>query len=95
MPSNETYLFADDTPPVEAKREDPTAKLLEWLVKHWSRPTVTARDIYRCGPHPIRNNITMIVSLAQVLVEQGWLIPIPTWRHDKREWKIARGLPLP
>lgn len=81
-------------PAAEAVRNDPTAILLEWLVKHWGRPTITARAIGKFGPTSLRNDTKRILNLTQTLVETGWLIPIPTWRHDKREWKIARGLPL-
>jgi hypothetical protein len=94
MPSNETYLLADNSPPVEAKHEDPTAKLLEWLVKHWNRPSITVQNIHRLGPNSLRDKKT-ILRLTQVLEDQKWLVPIQTWRRDKREWKIARGLPLP
>jgi len=80
-------------PAEETKRSDPTETLLEWLVKRWTKPTVTARDIHRSAPRVIRDK-KMILSSTDALVEQGWLIPTPTWRHDKREWKIARGLPL-
>jgi hypothetical protein len=79
---------------VNQPRKDPTETLLEWLLKHWAKPTVTARDIYRSGPSPIRNDIKTILNLTQILAERGWLIQTPTWRHDKREWKITRGLPL-
>jgi len=90
----EQFSFADKpTPTEEIKRSDPTETLLEWLVKRWTRPTVTARDIHRSAPRAIRDK-NLILSLTDTLVGQGWLIPTPTWRHDKREWKIARGLPL-
>jgi len=85
-------LAAKGTP--EAVHEDPTEKLLQWLIKSWGQPTITARDIYRHAPSPIYHDITMILSLTRVLADEGWLISIPTWRRDKREWKIARGLPL-
>jgi hypothetical protein len=86
-------------PPTEEKTkqppEDPTEKLLEWLVNHWNKPTITGRDFYRHGPNSsVRNNKTMILSLTQALEARGWLTPVPTWRHDKHEWRIVRGLPL-
>jgi hypothetical protein len=95
MPSSETYLLADNSPPVEAKHEDPTAKLLEWLVKHWNQPSITLRDVYRHGPNHLRNDKNTTLRLTQILEDRGWLVPTQTWRRDKREWKIARGLPLP
>ena len=83
-------------PPVETPRKGstPIEKLLDWLVNHWGKPTVTARDICKFGPNSIRNNTKTILSLTQNLADQGWLIPLQTWRYDKREWRIARGLPL-
>ena len=94
--NGETFAFADDTEPTkEIKRSDPTVTLLEWLVKRWNRPTISANDIYRHAPSSAgRNNKTMVLSLAQILEDRGWLIRQPTWRHDRHEWKIARGLPL-
>src|SRR5262245_52439665 len=79
--------------PTEATHEDPTTVLLEWLVKRWPKPSITLRDIHRSGPRAIRDK-EMILSLTDALVGRGWLVHSPTWRHDKREWKIARGLPL-
>jgi HD-like signal output (HDOD) protein len=79
---------------IEQLGASPTEKLLDWLVKHWSKPTVTARAICKFGPNSIRNDTKTILNLAQNLADQGWLIPVQTWRHDKREWKIVRGLPL-
>ena len=79
--------------PTEAAREDPTAQLLAWLVKHWGRPTITLRDILRLGPYLLRNKET-ILRLTQTLEDRGWLIPTRKHRHDTQEWQIARGLPL-
>jgi len=79
------------TPP-EATREDPTTVLLEWLIRFWTRPSITLRDFHRSAPHSLRDKET-ILNLTQNLVKRGWLIPQETWRRDKREWKIARGLP--
>jgi len=91
---NETFLLADDPGPTKQSHEDATATLLGWLIKHWNRPTITARDIYRHAPSPIYHDITMILSATQALEDRAWLVPLPTWRRDKREWQIARGLPL-
>ena len=62
--------------PVEAATEQlrggspPIEKLLDWLVNYWTKPTVTAREIYTYGPNPVRDKKTTL-SLAQVLVEPG------------------------
>ena len=63
--------------PAEAAREDPSAQLLEWLIKHWGRPTVTLRDILRLGPYLLRNKET-ILRLTQKLEDRAWLIPTQT-----------------
>ena len=65
-----------------------TEKLLDWLVNHWAKPTVTARDICIYGPNPIRDGRTALRT-AEVLVEQGWLIPLKVHRRDRREWQIV------
>ena len=51
---------------------------------------MTARDIYRLGPNAIRDRKTTL-SLAKILVDHGWLIPIETRRADMHEWRIVRG----
>ena len=58
-----------DHPPIEV--------LLDWLVNHWAKVTVTGRDIYTFGPHSLRDKNTTL-NLAQSLVERGWLVPIDT-----------------
>jgi hypothetical protein len=84
---------ADNLEPPSHPRESPAEKLLEWLVVHWAQPTVSMRDIHRSAPTFLRDKKT-ILNLAQELVERGWLIPTQAHRHDRRTWKIARGLPL-
>ena len=67
-----------------------TEKLLDWLVNHWAKPTVTAREIYTYGPRSLRDKRTAL-SLAQILVERGWLTPVDGHdRRDRHEWSIAR-----
>ena len=86
-------------PPVEeGGGSPPIEKLLDWLVNHWAKTTVTAREIYTYGPNPVRDKKTTL-SLAQILVERGWLIPMhPDFltgrrRRDKLEWKMGGRAP--
>jgi hypothetical protein len=65
-------------------------KLLDWLLHDWNKPTVTARDIYCYGPNAIRDRETTL-SLAEILVDHGWLNPLKTRRRDMREWQIVKG----
>jgi hypothetical protein len=76
--------------PSANSKSSPTYKLLDWLVNHWAKPTVTARDIYTYGPNSIRGGESAVNS-AQTLVEQGWLIPIKTRQHNTKKWRIKRG----
>jgi len=88
----ETFLLADEPPPKSTPKQQTSPlleDLLDWLLNRWTKPSVTARDIYRCGP--LRNHKETTLDLTTILVRQGWLIPLKTWRKDKREWKIARG----
>ena len=62
--------------------------LLDWLQTRWPGTTVSARDIYRHGPNPVRDR-KIALTMAEALVGQGWLIPIKTWRYDRKEWQIA------
>ena len=64
-------------------------KLLDWLVNHWAKPTISARDIYRAGPNVVRDR-ERVIKLTDVLVQHGWLIPIQTRRRDMKEWQIVR-----
>jgi len=86
-------LDRGDTAPKPEPRNDLTAQLLEWIVKHWNRPEISLRDIHRSAPTFLRDKKT-ILDLTQELEESGWLTPTQAHRHDRRIWKIARGLPL-
>ena len=67
----------------------PAQKLLDWLVNHWAKDTITAREIYTHGPNSIRDKKTTL-GLAQILVERGWLVPVNTHQRNMRAWKIVR-----
>ena len=72
------------------RNPSPIERLLDWLVNHWAKPTVTAREIYTFGPRSLRDKRTAL-SLAQTLVERGWLTPVDGHdRRDMHEWSIAR-----
>jgi hypothetical protein len=78
----------------QLRGDSPIEKLLDWLVDHWAKDTVTAQEAYTYGPHSIRDKKTTL-RLAQILVEQGWLVPIKTRRRDMWEWQIVRGVNSP
>ena|SRR6516165_10310620 len=88
-------LDAGRPPPAEAaikqSRNDlePAQKLLDFLQQHWTKPTITSREICRSAPNAIRNQKSAINS-AEILVKAGWLIPNKTRRRDMREWQIVR-----
>ena len=52
----------------------PAQKLLDWLLRDWTKPTISARDIYTYGPNSIRDRESAI-DLAEILVKHGWLVP--------------------
>ena len=83
-------LSAGRPPPTEeARRSSPQGKkLLDWLVNHWTKPTVTVRDIRIYGPNSVRDG-KIASSTAEILVEQGWLVPLKGRRRDIREWQIV------
>jgi hypothetical protein len=68
---------------------DLAEKLRVWLRDEWTKPTVTARDIYTYGPNSIRNR-RRAIELAEILQEHGWLHPVETRRSDRREWRVIR-----
>ena len=86
-------LNAGRPPPPEnaikqLRGDSPIEKLLDWLVNHWAKDTITAREIYTHGPNSIRDKKTTL-GLAQILVERRWLVPV-THQHNMRAWKIVR-----
>jgi hypothetical protein len=80
-------------PPVH-RTSDPSAILLAWAINHWSKSTLTLRDIRTFGPHSIRNPKDAL-RLAEVLTQFGWLEPIAAWRRDQRKWKVVREINKP
>src|SRR5262245_9934106 len=76
--------------PPTTPQSSPTEKLLDWIINHWSEPTISVRDICWRGPNSLRNRKSAI-GLAETLAENGWLAPIKSRRHDMREWQIIRG----
>jgi len=79
-------------PTKEAQEISPAQKLLDWL-QRWNKDTITVRDVHIYGPHPLkgRKNVT---AAAEVLVQNGWLAPLKTWRYDMRKWQIVRKPPI-
>jgi hypothetical protein len=79
--------------PTEAKvkqpDKDPAQRLLDWLINHWSKPSITAREIQQFGPRVIRDQKS-VSDATKILVKQGWLTPVETHRRDAREWLITR-----
>ena len=81
----------------QAKSEEPGRKprrsgtppiLLDWLRNRWPGTTISARDLYRNAPGPIRDR-KIALNLAEELVAQGALTPIKSWRYDRKEWQIV------
>ena len=83
---------APEPKPVSKPDKEPAQKLLDWL-QRWPKPTITVRDVHIYGPHPFkgRKNVT---AAAEVLVQNGWLAPLKTWRYDMRKWQIVRKPPI-
>ena len=80
---------ANAVKPELARKPLPAQSLLDWLLNYWTRPTVSARDIYRLGPNSIRDR-QKVSDLTEILVRQGWLAPNQTRRRDMHEWQIIR-----
>jgi hypothetical protein len=73
-----------------AQKLPPAQRLLYWLQHDWTKPTISARDIYTYGPSSIRDRESAI-DLAEILVKHGWLVPIKTRRPDMKKWQITKG----
>jgi hypothetical protein len=75
--------------PLSHRKSSPSEKLLEWLVNHWGRPTITLRDIYSYGPNCARDPMSR-ASLTETLAQYGWLVPTKAWRRDMKKWRVVR-----
>jgi hypothetical protein len=62
-------------------------KLLDWL-QRWNRPTVSWRDIHNHGPRP--KDQKKAIDAAEILVRNGWLVPLRPHRYDMHKWKVIR-----
>jgi len=90
MPTSESIFSKYLGPEKEPPEVDPAIKLLEWITYKWKGDTVTLRDVYRHGPHFLRDDRESAFDLAEILVQQGRLIPIKPRRRDAREWHVIR-----
>jgi hypothetical protein len=82
-PEKERQPVSSKLSPVQ--KFPPAQKLLDWLQHNWTKPTVSARDIYVYGPNSIRDRESAI-NLAEFLVKHAWLAPIKTRRRDMKQW---------
>jgi hypothetical protein len=82
-------LLQPIVPPTDGK-SPPIEKLLDWLVNRWPGGTVSTRNIMQFGPGCLRDRKSAITT-AGILVEHGWLHPLPTRQHRGRAWQIVRG----
>jgi hypothetical protein len=76
-------------PPTKKAREpSPAQKLLDWL-QRWTKPTISIRDVHIYGPGSVRDRKSA-VNAAEVLVKNGWLIPMKPHRYDMHKWQVVR-----
>jgi hypothetical protein len=85
-------LKEERTPPTTKAQKHPAQKLLDWL-QRWNKPTVSWRDIHNHGPRPIRDRKSAI-DAAEILVRNGWLVPLKPHRYDMHKWQIVRRPPI-
>ena len=76
-------------PKIEPPSKEPAQLLLDWLLQHWTEPTICMRDLYSYAPRSIRNE-EIAISSAEALARHGWLSELPAHRHDRRVWRIDR-----
>src|SRR5262245_52252542 len=80
------------TIPPAGPKAHPAEKFLSWLLNHWTKPTISLREICRHGPSDTRN-WESAMDLAETLVQRGWFIRRETQRRDMRVWQILREPP--
>jgi hypothetical protein len=97
MTTNERSEFAqfidqpkrpEITPPANLKLL-PAGRFLNWLLNNWDADTISAYEIYTYGPRPIKN-LKEAMSVAEILVQRGWLVPVRAHRHDRKLWRVIR-----
>jgi hypothetical protein len=76
------------TPPTNIKLL-PIGRFLNWLLHYWSKPTISAWQIYTFGPVVVRNP-KEAMRAAEILVQRGWLTPLRAHRHDRKVWLVNR-----
>jgi hypothetical protein len=65
-------------------------KLHDWI-QHTKRSTIRMRDLCYLGPSSLRKR-EKVISLTDILVRHGWLVPMKVRRYDRREWQIVRAV---
>jgi len=85
----ETFAFADDTPPKpESTQQDHAQRMLDFVLR-WPRESIATTDMMTYGPRP-RQNAEETLKIATLLEKHGWLTPKDTPRKDMRHWNISR-----
>ena len=92
MPTHESVFAKYLDPEKELEQPDPAIKLLEWITYKRPGATITLRDVYRHGPHFLRDDRESAFGLAEILVRQGRLVPMVAHRRDGRKWHVIREL---
>lgn len=64
-------------------------KLHEWL-QHKGEPAISLREICRRGPRALRHR-KQAINAVEILIGNGWLVPIRAHRHDKCLWRVVRA----
>jgi hypothetical protein len=80
-------LLQPIVPPADQKAA-PIERLLSCIINDFDGTTISVRDICWRGPRPTRDRANAL-AMAEALVAAGWLAPIKSHRHDRREWRIA------
>jgi hypothetical protein len=76
-------------PTKKAQEPSPAQKLLDWIYRDLARSSISARQICIYGPNAVRNR-KKANDAAEILVKEGWLVPIKTRRRDMHQWLIVR-----
>jgi len=65
-------------------------RLLDFVTQKWAKDTISLRDIYIFGPYALQKEKQAALEAAEFLAARGWLEPLKSHRHDRREWQILR-----
>jgi hypothetical protein len=85
------FGYGDQTEQVESQPKPEQKHLLAQELLHWiqsqGQSVISLRNIRAFGPNSIRDR-PMALKQIEILVQHGWLVPLPAHRKDRLVWRL-------